>query len=260
MTPADYNAKYADIFDPYGCAPAGPEAVEEIQEELGVSVDGYLGPKTVDAMAEGDGIIVGPQRLEMDVPVETYKEDFTLGDTAARTRREAVRQIIIHYDVSFDARATERILQNRGYSTHFIIDGDGSIIQCHNPATKVALHAGEPNDYSIGIDLNNPAATKYLDEDTRRRGRARDIVQDQIHGRAVDRLDYFPEQIETLNALLDVLCEAFDVPRDVPRDPHGHPKKTVVHDAMNFEGILGHYHWSLNKTDPAPLKWEDILG
>jgi len=265
MTPSDYNDFHKSIFDPFGEAPTDPDEVRSIQEELGVSVDGYLGPETVDAMASSrgcEGIVVGPDRVSIDgYPVWTYLEDFEWGETASRTRKDDVKQIIIHYDVSFNAKATNKILEDQGYSTHFIIDGDedATIYQCHNPATKVAMHAGEPNSYSIGIDLNNPASPKYLEEDKERRGRERPVLTDTVHGSPVERLGYFDEQIGALNALLDALCDAFEVPRKAPSNPNGSVRQEVIHNARNFEGILGHYHWDTHKTDPAPLNWEDVV-
>jgi len=262
---ADYNDAHIDLFAPDGVEmleSTDPEAVRALQDELGVATDGFLGPQTIDALARteaDDGIVLGPRRYAMDRPVETYIEDFEWGDTGARTRREAPRQIILHYDVAFTARKAEEILEARDYSTHFIIDGDAeaTIYQCHDPATKVAYHAGAPNGYSIGIDLNNPAAPKYQEADAQRRGRTRTVREQTIHGRKIDRLDYFPEQIEALNELLDLLCNVFEIPRTTPR-LGGNPVSGVLHGPSGYEGILGHYHWSEQKTDPAPLNWSDI--
>lgn len=285
MSAIDYNEKYVPIFAPDGFREwthlNGLEAgsnefqkrVRRVQAHLGLKVDGYCGPATIHELAlkhrgkaafdpsfpEGK-IVIGPKAYEVKAPVLTYLDDFTLGDTNSRTRRDPIHQFVVHYDVSYSARATEEILQNRGYSTHFIIDGDdnGTIYQCHNPTTKVAWHARGANMRSVGIDLNNPADVKYQDGDENRRGRKRKAVTTQVHGYNVDRLEYFPEQIKSMNALLDVLCDVLSVPRECPREDDGKPIYGHFNYAEEFEGIIGHYHLTNRKTDPAPLDWNEL--
>jgi len=289
MSPEKYNAKFVPIFAPdgfpdtwkhdakalYGDDPSDAlftAALKEVQHKLGLKVDGYCGPATIDAMADFDrglmcrdpntngSIVVGPKSYRVPFPVVTYFDDFTIGDTVSRVRKTPVSSIVTHYDVSYSARSTEEILQNRGYSTHFIIDGDdkGTIYQCHNPTTRVAVHAGSFNSRSIGVDLNNPASPKYQKADAKRRGRERQIVELQINESGYRRLSYFPEQIQSFNALLDVLCKSTSVPRMCPRDDQGKPIVGVFLNADSFEGILGHYHLTRRKSDPAPLDWDAV--
>lgn len=259
-----YNATTKAIFAPSGF-PFDVSDPHAVQSSLGIKADGFLGPKSIQAIAEGynvkqpNGLYIGPKCIPTEATTATFVDDFTLGDTVVRTRKEKVRQIVIHYDVAYSARHAEQILQNRGYSTHFCIDHDGTIIQCHNPATKVALHAGPPNEYSIGIDLNNPADPKYAETDRKKNGRKREVVRSKIHGGYVDRLDYWPEQIEALQELLEILCTEFGIPKTYPKTKEGEPYKTVYPDRATFNGVLGHYHWSKRKTDPAPLDWTKVF-
>jgi hypothetical protein len=290
MNAEEYNEKYLPVFAPTGFPlsirrrvppSAGamridlidptPMEVMRIQRDLRLKQDGFCGPDTIQAIAAEErfvhtnggggtsGIFVGPNFIPTHAKTATFDEDFTLGDTASRTRRVRPTQIVLHYDVAFNARAAESILQKRGYSTHFIIDHDGTIVQCHNPATKVAFHAGRVNDYTIGIDINNPADVKYRARDASKRGGPeRDIVEERIHGGLVRRLDYFPEQITSLSELLDILCNEFDIPRTCPRDCEGPLLKKLDNADVRKYGVLGHYHLSLRKTDPSPLNWDEI--
>ena len=284
MSAEDYNALKVPLFAPdgfperwglNGLDPATENftnALKSIQGALGIKQDGFCGPTTIDTMAAFEHgnvcreinkpgrILVGPKCYRLDFPTLTHLDDFTIGDTANRVRRDIVSQIVIHYDVAFNARSTEEILQKRGYSTHFIIDGDeeATIYQCHNPATRVAFHAGYVNDLSVGIDLNNPADVKYKKADEKRRGRERGVQTETIHGSSVNRLDYFPKQIDALNALLDVLCSAWGVPRVCPRNEDGEPIKKKIRSPKSFNGVVGHYHLSKRKTDPSPLDWNQV--
>jgi N-acetyl-anhydromuramyl-L-alanine amidase AmpD len=266
MTPQEYNDANVPIFAPQGLPDwcEGDEKsvgfLKALQHDLKIKIDGYCGPGTIQAIAEADhtdddyGLYIGPMFCPTMSPTLTFVDDFTLGDTAVRTRREAARQIVIHYDVAWNARAAESILQKRGYSTHFIIDHDGTIVQCHNPATKVAFHAGKVNNYTIGIDLNNPADPKYQGRDAKKRGgNVRPLKTDVVHGGVIERLDYFPAQIEALNELLIILCNEFGISKTWP------PEKRVLSKAEQKQyGIIGHYHLTKRKTDPSPLDWDTL--
>lgn len=269
----EYNDKNVPIFAPSGLPDwcDGDEHkvgfMRALQDSLKLKTDGFCGPGTIQAIAEKDewlsrppgsgiqqGLYVGSRFIPTHEDTVTFVDDFTLGDTATRTRREAARQIIIHYDVAWNARAAESILQKRGYSTHFIIDHDGTIIQCHNPATKVAFHAGKVNDYTIGIDLNNPADPDYQERDAKKRGGVeREFEYDVVHGKKIKRLAYFPQQIGALEELLRILCDEFRIPKTYPPEKRVYTKKQ-----REPYGILGHYHLTQRKTDPAPLVWEDL--
>lgn len=291
MDSLQYNEKRAPIYAPdgfpswtqlNGLDPGGSEfraRVRELQERLETSVDGYLGPSTIDAIARRDlerkrddaeegmcrsgFIVVGPYAVEVGVPTRLYVDDFELAETGSRARkseRDEVAQAIVHYDVTFSAEQTHRVLLDQGYSTHFTIDGDqvGTIWQHHNPATQVCYHAGDSNRMSFGIDLNNPALPKWQQEDADRRGRTRPIAKQIVHGVTVERLQYHDEQIDSLNALLDVALPAFEVPRKCPRDKTGQPVHDLIDDPQSFEGVIGHYHEDPDKTDPAPLNWNAV--
>lgn len=68
--------------------------------------------------------------------------------------REIVHQIILHADLTMDSPSAFRALTWRGLSDHFLIDFDGTLYQ---PLDVVhsAYHAGDANNRSVAITLNN---------------------------------------------------------------------------------------------------------
>ena len=79
-----------------------------------------------------------------------------------------------------------------------------------------------------------------------------------IHGQRYRRLTYFEEQIASFSELLQLLSAVFLIPLDYPRDEGG-PIHGVIEDAHLFEGVLGHYNLTTRKSDPAPLRWEEVM-
>ena len=277
-----YNGQNVPIFAPNGFPPsfagtlndfdAGTEdfafEVGRVQQEMGIGVDGFCGPTTIQKMAEKDrdeqgvssGIFIGPRCYEIENSnVRTFADEEALAGLKGRRRSQAISQLVLHYDVTFSSESTISVLRQRGLSYHFLVDGDdeATIFQLSNPTLNVAFHAGPVNNYSLGICLNNPAEPKYQNHDAHRRGRKREILADRIHGSTVKLLKFFPEQIDAANKLGDVLCESLGIRRRVPKDEKGNTVKTVVDD-IAFAGVVGHYHVSKSKIDPAPLDWDQL--
>lgn len=73
-----------------------------------------------------------------------------------------VDTIVFHATVEPTLKSSLSILKERGFSYHYLIDKDGTAVQCVAP-TNVAFHAGKStgpqgegvNEYSIGISLVN---------------------------------------------------------------------------------------------------------
>ncbi len=282
MSSSHYIARHLPVWAPAGWPdwvnwPAHTlptsRQVRALQRELGVIADGYPGPHTIRACAwrdwqlqrpelrAGEGlVIIGPRAVLIDVPTHTFFDDVELGTTPTSRRRTLPHQAIVHYDVTFSAHATHEVLARQDLSTHFCIDGDahGTIWQYHCPALTCAWHGGRTDDGhrvnpgSIGVDLNNPADTRYAEQDALRRGRHRALIAERVHGHMVERLDYFPEQIQSLRVLMRLFEDVFGIPRDVAT------QRGVFRGAHRFRGWLGHYHLTTRKTDPSPLNWEAL--
>lgn len=96
------------------------------------------------SLAERNGSnLYSPRRAKGGGTVETLEQ-----------LREACSMVVVHCDVCWTGEMCFRVLVRRGFSTHFIIDYDGTLYQCADPK-DVCWHAGDTNTVSIGIDLNN---------------------------------------------------------------------------------------------------------
>jgi N-acetyl-anhydromuramyl-L-alanine amidase AmpD len=207
--------------------------------------------------------------------------------------RRLIRLVVVHYDAVGSAERCFRALHdNRGLSSHFLLDLDGTIYQTLDLRER-AFHARDVNDESIGIEIANIGAMstpKLLeawyghDDDGEIRnlfpahanlGRQRrddviprparpDPVRGSIHGSRFVQYDFTPEQYEALALLLAGLSEAFPRVRlEAPRDARGRipTGKLDPRKAARFEGIVGHYHLDDKKYDPGPaFDWDRVLS
>ena len=278
---SDYNEKMVPILAPGGFPvwtgiPCGEMPTETMirraQTIAGVKSDGMCGPATVAAIARYDkecivgpkvpGIVVGAKWIPLPgFKVKTYLDDFTLAETTSQVRDIKPTLAVLHYDVTFSAESTHRVLKARGLSTHFCIDGDGTIIQHHDPASRRCSHAGSTADrVSFGVDVNNVAEVKHRKRDGGRWGKERDIHRLRVHGSPVDLLGYFPEQIRALKALLWAVCPELGVRIRYPVSPSGGPLMSLFPEAREWNGIVGHHHLTERKIDPGPLPWDELLA
>ena len=184
----------------------------------------------------------------------------------------AVTQILLHTDLTRDAKMCFDVLKARGLSTHFMVDWDGTIYQSLDPI-YVAYHAGEFNGESIGIDINNlmrnlekePDAKPYNPKSLRyaemiqpefKRGGP---VRKRINGFYTKTYGYTDPQYQALLELLSVLTSKLDIKPFVPMDEKREIIDRMLEDAAGFEGILGHYHITDNRSDPGPaFDWDRI--
>ncbi len=209
---------------------------------------------------------------------------------------QAVDQFVIHYDVCGTSRKCFEVLQERNLSVHFLLDVDGTIYQTLD-LQEAAYHATKANGRSIGIEIANMGAypTRDLPQsplprwygpgaDGRTEIRLPDPAlvptrtpgaeplhpsRDQpvvgvVQGRELTMYDLTPQQYDALGKLTQALCGTFPkIRRDLPRDEQGRVVNHKLDDEVyqRYQGILGHYHVQLNKTDPGPaFQWDRILG
>ena len=224
---------------------------------------------------------------------ETEAGRVTRRSTPAELAR-VVDQLVLHYDVCGTSRTCFKVLHDRReLSVHFLLDLDGTLYQTLDLA-DTAWHARQANPRSIGIEIANigaypPGAPSPLDEfytsDARgtvvslpaRLGDggvrtagfvARPVraerVRGVVNGRALEMMDYTPEQYATLARLAAALCRIFPrIAPDVPRTSDGRARIDALSDAelAAFGGILGHQHVTSDKTDPGPaFDWEWLPG
>lgn len=241
------------------------EGVAKVQKELGLTADGYCGPGTIAAMAARDKrekgancVVIGPRAYPVPFKVVTWEEDAKLGTVADRKREKVVRQVVLHYDVAFTSAAALDTLLKRGLSYNFLIDGDkgATVYQTKNPTLATCLHAAEANSASVGVCMNNPADVTYRAQDEKRRGRVRGQGKFKVHSGTADLLLFFPEQIANMKVLVHTLCQALKIPYEGPKDAKGNYIYGVLPDPAKYHGVMGHYHWTTRKIDPAQIAWE----
>ena len=140
---------------------------------------------------------------------------------------DLIRSIFIDYEVS----------------THYIIERDGTV-RCYIPEDRVAWHAGKGqwptdekytnamNQYAIGIELvamgSKHDMSNYLS------GKEYDALDQSLMG-------YTEAQYAALQALVNDLCQRYDIPLD-------------------REHIIGHEEYAAKKPDPGELfDWSRIV-
>jgi N-acetyl-anhydromuramyl-L-alanine amidase AmpD len=155
-----------------------------------------------------------------------------------------------------------------------------------------AWHAGEVNDFSVGIEIANIGA--YADSETLdrwytadeqgmrvtlpedwgdgglppgyiARPRRSEPVRGEINGRKLVQYDFTEEQYQALEKLLVSLCRIFPRLRaGTPRDEEGNLLKRAFsseEELLAFEGLLGHWHVTRGKVDPGPaFDWDRVLA
>ncbi|ACB74250.1 N-acetylmuramyl-L-alanine amidase, negative regulator of AmpC, AmpD [Opitutus terrae PB90-1] len=211
-----------------------------------------------------------------------------------RALREAVDQLVVHYDACGLSSVCFDVLQQRGLSVHFLIDIDGTVYQTMDLREK-AGHATVANDRSIGIELANigayppreagplaewyrvasgggaqivvPARTKEPRVRTPGfigRPARSEPIRGVIQGRELVQYDFTPQQYAALIRLTAALCREFPRLRcEVPRRADGAVLAEKLPDAelARYRGILGHWHVQENKVDPGPaFEWARFLA
>ena len=162
-----------------------PRDVRLLQRRVGAKPDGWFGPKTIrrwrawagrnrsdlpqpaEPLANPRTLILGGAPVAVPVGVQLINHQEPEGVPArpacTERRSEPVCQFVLHRgaqvkgrrDVSY-AHATERILDNRGLSTTFSLDVDGTLYQHFDPAVRSGRHCAYHNGQSDSLDICGP--------------------------------------------------------------------------------------------------------
>ncbi|MBL9162345.1 MAG: N-acetylmuramoyl-L-alanine amidase [Planctomycetaceae bacterium] len=209
--------------------------------------------------------------------------------------QNVVDQFVLHYDVCPVSQTCFKVLHDhRNLSVHFMLDVDGTIYQTLDLKDR-ARHATISNARSIGIEIANMGAYGVKNKDALMKwyeahdggeirlrpsrpydevgvrtpsfvGRParQELIVGEIQGQELAQYDFTPEQYESLIKLTATLCKVFPkIKCDYPKDADGKliPKKLSDEDWKAYQGVMGHYHVQLNKTDPGPaFDWEKVIG
>ena len=189
-----------------------------------------------------------------------------------------VDMVVLHSDITVDSQSCFRVLKQRGFSTHFMVNWDGTIYQGTDPAA-MAVHAASElsknvNNHAIGIDVNclqtnyvqasaavDPAKVGLADQmATGATRRMSEVVE--INGVPWKSWGYTDAQYDALIKLLLELATHFPkLKLAAPMDERGEVIWQVP-EAIDTEkmGIYGHMHLTAQKFDPGPgFDWPRLI-
>lgn len=151
--------------------------------------------------------------------------------------------VVVSKEDPYNKDTVRDIFMEDGVGINYIIDREGNI-ECMLPENRCAWHAGEGeflnnekytnkmNFYSVGIELmaigSKDDMAQYIDEETY------DSLDESLIG-------FTDAQYESLNLLVDELCERYSIPKEKSR-------------------IIGHDEFSPHKSDPGELfDWSRLV-
>lgn len=268
---ASFNIKsaYDNAWSPefFGCESFDSKltkAIKDFQRENGLTVDGLCGKKTVALLKKNGAypmnnknyIYCGPKAVEIKWDkVIIWTEKYAAKKYRANYDDRQPRLFINHWDAALSSASCHKILSDRGLSCHFLIDNDGTIIQCAN-TSHITYHAGNSNRYSIGCEISNAYYTRYQDRYISKGYGERPIIKNAyVHGKKMrDHLGFYPVQLEALKALWVAISSYYDIPIDTPADENGNEITTLYNPAFStYKGFVHHYQVSSNKIDCGGL-------
>ncbi|MFO0745325.1 MAG: N-acetylmuramoyl-L-alanine amidase [Myxococcota bacterium] len=215
-----------------------------------------------------------PSFYEADPSKQYFLGRPNVRDAAAL--KQAIRQVILHTDLTADSHGCFAALVGRSLSTHFMIDFNGDLYQPLD-VFECAFQAGQKdiNDQSIGVDLNSllpnlarePDAKPYPDDHPRAAEMHRPEYQRpksewrSINTARLQSYGYTDAQYLALIELLKALTQHFpNLAVAYPTNAAGEVVATTLADPKSFQGFMAHYHVEAQRWDPGPgFDWERVL-
>jgi hypothetical protein len=225
-----------------------------------------------------DAVIIRGERVPVPFPVVTwdepggreiqryYKRKGKAHDRYGERHGDTPSRVVVHWTGTKSVAHTWRAAWNapRGVSTHFEIDGDGTIFQLVDLGFA-AYHAGKRwlNKCAVGVDLTLSPARKRHDEVNaalEAQGlRRRPIVEGvRVRGwKPGPFLGATPEQLASLRQLMRWLHAHYGIPMTSPDDPAKPlvvPAVCGIGDATPAKlppGWLHHAHFKGGRWDTA---------
>lgn len=237
-------------------------------EHGGLTVDGAMGLKTWEALQgrtweppAGEHLVVGGQRVAVPFNVVTWLEPGGLSfyDRRGWTPRRdpsgrGVNLFVLHWDGCTSAHQCFQVLLDRGLSVHLLLDGDGTVYQALDLAEARAWHAGDFNERSIGVEIQNPVR---LHRNQWQKPPRPVVAELGVHGaRRHEHLDFYDVQKRRAVELAEVICDRFGIPRALPTGTDGQVLRVLA--PSGFRGVCGHYHLSREKPDPGLSLWAGL--
>lgn len=183
-----------------------------------------------------------------------------IGKSRVKLRTVAPRLVVLHCtDGERSARGVHQTLTNadngRGYSIHFVLEEDGTIVQLLDPATRVAAHVGGLNDESVGIEIECAMTSKVQPVPTKPRPLDRHIYQIAVMKNGVKKWvrsrrgpcwGLYPEQLAALAVLVPALCVLMGVPEKLADERDYVPRE----ERAALRGVIGHAQVTTGHADP----------
>ena len=201
-------------------------------------------------------------------PFRRYGERRGVREGNLKDLQGVVSQLVLHHDGCVNSRSCFYSMHDQprpdgkcGLSAHFMIDADGTIYQTLDVMER-AIHAGEANPISIGVEICNRADASRNEFDRLPPDyRTRPIREVEINGRSYRAFEYRPEQYASAIALTRVLLRVFPNLRPAIPENDGRPLQVTLADPLGFSGIVGHFHVDSErrKWDPGAFDWDRLM-
>ena len=179
-----------------------------------------------------------------------------------RVKDRQPKMFLVHWDACLSSKQMAKVLKDRGLSVPFSTDNNGTLYQLMD-TKHVAWHARGVNTVSVGVEIANAVKLKYQKWYEKHGFGKRPIVDDVIlNGKKLDpMLGFYPVQVEALKALIAAVCGHYNIPLVVPTDSEGKLVMGVDNrvSRRTFKGVVGHYHVTTAKQDPAGLPLDVVV-
>lgn len=171
-----------------------------------------------------------------------------------------IKLFVNHWDVCLNSKSCQSVLDQRGISVTFLIDNDGTIYQTCD-MQHITYHAGNVNSFATGVEISNAYYTKYQNWYIKNGFGERPINTGTVRGKELEEhLDFYPVQIEALQALWKAVSMACDLPLISPL-VDGKESDRFYDNAYNgnWRGLVHHFHVSNKKIDCGGLIIRDTI-
>ena len=247
--------------------------IKAFQREHGLKEDGLCGSETYRIIVterEAAALIETPTTKQyiicggVEIPIQWDKVSYNWlpTDTYRKGKRGRMPVMnVLHWDVALSAKSAHKIFVKRKFSTHFVIDNDGTIVQMVD-TQHIAFHAGKVNKFTVGIDFSNAYYMKYQNWYRKKGFGNRPVLSfSEVHGRRLgEHLGFYNVQEEALKALLKALNSYYGIPFECPMKDEK-LITTVFKPALKkkFKGTVNHYNLTKKKIDCAGLELDKLL-
>lgn len=197
-------------------------------------------------------IILDGRRYPTSFPVN-HSRTFHVGESGTGRRDQPLVGGVLHWTAAENpGNRVFETLSTRGISVHFAMDRDGTVWQFADPATTYTTNAGR----SLGrktwaIEIANYGIARTPPEEARDRG----THQATIQGRQRTVANFYPVQRRNVFELATLIHDTLGLPKRVAVEPVEFVPWARL---RNADGILGHYHASVQKADPGPKLLRDL--